>query len=123
MDITVHTRHEVMALDPKAGKVTVRNLVAGTDATLGYDLLMYATGAAAFVPPISGCDLAGVHVMRTLDDALAVRRLVEKRPQHAVVVGGGYIGLEVAEALHQPAGCENTGVDQGTSGARTHPGS
>ena len=100
MHITVHTGHEVMALDPKAGKVTVRNLTAGTNATLGYDLLMYATGAAAFIPPISGCDLAGVHVMRTLDDALAVRRLVEKRPRHAVVVGGGYIGLEVAEALH-----------------------
>src|SRR5215510_6222111 len=101
MDITVHTHHEVTALDLKAWRVTVRNLAAGTDATLGYDLLMYATGAAAFVPPIPGCDLAGVHVMRTLDDALAVRHLVEKRPQHAAVVGGGYIGLEVAEALHQ----------------------
>jgi NADPH-dependent 2,4-dienoyl-CoA reductase/sulfur reductase-like enzyme len=101
MDISVHTHHEVTALDLKAKKVTVRNLTADADATLGYDLLMYATGAAAFVPSIPGCDLAGVHVMRTLDDALAVRRLVEKRPQHAVVVGGGYIGLEVAEALHQ----------------------
>jgi NADPH-dependent 2,4-dienoyl-CoA reductase/sulfur reductase-like enzyme len=100
MEITVQTRHEVTALDPRAGKVTVRDLAAGTDATFSYDLLMYATGAAAFVPPIPGCDLAGVHVMRTLDDALAVRRLVEQKPQYAVVVGGGYIGLEVAEALH-----------------------
>src|SRR5262245_13600867 len=82
MEIAVHTRHAVTALDPKAAKVTVRDLAAGTDATFGYDLLMYATGAAAFVPPIPGCDLAGVHVMRTLDDALAVRRLVEQRPQH-----------------------------------------
>jgi NADPH-dependent 2,4-dienoyl-CoA reductase/sulfur reductase-like enzyme len=101
MDISVHTHHEVTALDLKAKKVTVRNLTADADATLGYDLLMYATGAAAFVPSIPGCDLAGVHVMRTLDDALAVCRLVEKRPQHAVVVGGGYIGLEVAEGLHR----------------------
>src|SRR5262245_19602435 len=62
---------------------------------------MYDTGTAAFVAPIPGCDLAGGQVMRTLDDVLAVRRLVEKRPQHAVVVGCGYIGLEVAEALQQ----------------------
>jgi NADPH-dependent 2,4-dienoyl-CoA reductase/sulfur reductase-like enzyme len=61
MNITVQTRHEVIALDPKAGRVTVRNLEAGTDATFGYDLLMYATGATAFVPPIAGLDLAGVH--------------------------------------------------------------
>jgi NADPH-dependent 2,4-dienoyl-CoA reductase/sulfur reductase-like enzyme len=100
MDITVQTRHDVLALDPKAGKVTVRNLDAGTEAVFGYDLLMYATGATAFVPPIAGLDLAGVHVLRTLDDAQAVRRLVAEGVQHAVVVGGGYIGLEVAEAFH-----------------------
>jgi NADPH-dependent 2,4-dienoyl-CoA reductase/sulfur reductase-like enzyme len=100
MDITVHTRHEVVALDPKAGQVTVRNLLADTQETYGYDLLMYATGAAAFLPPIAGLELAGVHVLRTLDDALAVRRLLTQGVQRAVVVGGGYIGLEVAEALH-----------------------
>src|SRR5262245_35381477 len=51
MDIAVHTRHEVMALDPQARTVQVRNLAAGTDSTLGYDLLMYATGATTLVPP------------------------------------------------------------------------
>ena len=100
MDITVHTCHDVIALDPKAGSVTVRNLETGTQETLGYDILMYATGAAAFVPPIVGRDLAGVHVLRTLDDTLAVRRLVTQGARQAVVVGGGYIGLEVAEAFH-----------------------
>jgi NADPH-dependent 2,4-dienoyl-CoA reductase/sulfur reductase-like enzyme len=100
MDISVHTRHEVVSLDPHAGKVVVRDLAAGTEAIYGYDLLMYATGATAFLPPITGVDLAGVHIMRTLDDALAVRRLVTQGARQAVVVGGGYIGLEVAEALH-----------------------
>lgn len=102
MDITVHTRHDVIAIDPKARRVTVRNLEAHTQQTLGYDLLMYATGATAFLPPITGLDLTGVHVLRTLDDALAVRRLLGQGVRHAVVVGGGYIGLEVAEAFqHQ----------------------
>ncbi|MBI2875994.1 MAG: FAD-dependent oxidoreductase [Candidatus Tectomicrobia bacterium] len=98
--ITVHTRHEVIALDPKAGRLTVRNLATGTEETVGYDLLMYATGATAFLPPIAGLDLAGVHILRTLDDALAVRRLLTQGARQAVVVGGGYIGLEVAEAFH-----------------------
>jgi NADPH-dependent 2,4-dienoyl-CoA reductase/sulfur reductase-like enzyme len=100
MDIETHIRHEVMAIDPQAARVTVRDLETNTQATHGYDRLLYATGATAFLPPIVGLDLAGVHVMRTLDDALAVRRLVTAGVQHAVIVGGGYIGLEVAEALH-----------------------
>jgi NADPH-dependent 2,4-dienoyl-CoA reductase/sulfur reductase-like enzyme len=100
LDITVRTRHEVVAIDPQAGKVQVCNLDTHTEEALGYDLLMYATGAAPFLPPITGLDLAGVHVMRTLDDALAVRRLVQQGVRQAAVVGGGYIGLEIAEAFH-----------------------
>jgi NADPH-dependent 2,4-dienoyl-CoA reductase/sulfur reductase-like enzyme len=46
MDISVQTRHEVLALDPRAGRITVRALVTGATETLGYDQLMYATGAA-----------------------------------------------------------------------------
>jgi NADPH-dependent 2,4-dienoyl-CoA reductase/sulfur reductase-like enzyme len=96
-DITVQTRHEAVALDTQAGRVTVRNLETGKDTTLGYDLLMYATGSTAFVPPIAGRELAGVHVLHTLDDAQVVRHLVTAGAQHAVVVGGGYISLEVVE--------------------------
>lgn len=100
MDIDVRTQHEVIAIAPREGKVTVRAVQQGTEETYGYDLLVYATGASPFLPPIAGLDLAGVHVMGTLDDALAVRRLVVSGVRHAVVVGGGYIGLEVAEAFH-----------------------
>ena len=100
MDIDVRTQHEVIAIAPREGKVTVRAVQQGTEETYGYDLLVYATGASPFLPPIAGLDLAGVHVMGTLDDALAVRRLVVSGVRYAVVVGGGYIGLEVAEAFH-----------------------
>ena len=100
MDIDVPPVTRSSPLLPVRGKVTVRAVQKGTEETYGYDLLVYATGAAPFLPPIAGLDLAGVHVMRTLDDALAVRRLVVSGVRHAVVVGGGYIGLEVAEAFH-----------------------
>ena len=83
VDITVHTRHEVVAIDHAAGRVTVRNLDANTQETYGYDLLMYATGAVAFLPPIPGVDLSGVHILRTLDYYLAVRRQVERGVQRA----------------------------------------
>jgi len=79
MDIDVRTQHEVIAIAPSEGKVTVRAVQQGTEETYGYDLLVYATGASPFLPPIAGLDLAGVHVMGTLDDALAVRRLVVSR--------------------------------------------
>lgn len=100
MDIAVHTRHAVTGLDPAAGKVTVRNLEAGTDTALGYDLLMYAAGATALVPPIAGRHLAGVHALHSLDDALAVRHLVTWGVHHAVVIGGERVSLQVAETLH-----------------------
>ena len=92
-DITVQTRHEAVALDTQAGRVTVRNLETGKDTTLSYDLLMYATGSTAFVPPIAGRDLAGVHVLHTLNDAQAVRHRVAAGAQHAVVVGGDTLAL------------------------------
>ncbi|MQA00492.1 MAG: flavoprotein oxidoreductase [Dehalococcoidia bacterium] len=100
-DIAVHTRHEVLAIDTQRGEVTVRDLDAGREERVGYDTLVYATGATTFRPPIEGMDLAGVHEMRTLNDALAVRRLVEAGARRAVVVGGGYIGVEMAEAFHR----------------------
>src|SRR6516164_11026869 len=54
MDIDVRTRHEVIAIAPREGQVTVRALPKGTEETYGYDLLVYATGAAPFLPPIAG---------------------------------------------------------------------
>jgi NADPH-dependent 2,4-dienoyl-CoA reductase/sulfur reductase-like enzyme len=100
MDIDVHLRHEVTAIDIAAKTVTVNDLDTDTISNEPYDLLLYATGARPLLPPIEGLDLDGVFQVRTLDDAIAVRAALAEPPQHAVVIGGGYIGLEVAEAFH-----------------------
>ena len=100
--ISVHLRHEVTAIDTAAHRVTVRDLESSRESTVDYDVLVYATGARARHVPIEGRDLAGVHEMHLLADALAARSVIESdpRPQRGVVVGGGYVGLEMAEALH-----------------------
>lgn len=100
-DITVYCRHEVTAIDTRARTVTVRALRSSAERSVGYDQLVYATGATAALPPIDGLQLAGVHVMRTLDDARSVRALLDAGiVRRAVIVGGGYTGLEMAEAFH-----------------------
>jgi NADPH-dependent 2,4-dienoyl-CoA reductase/sulfur reductase-like enzyme len=99
-DIEVRTHHEVTHIDTRAGKVTVRNLEDGGQASEGYDTLVYATGAIPIRPPIEGLELEGVHEIQNLDDARLVRELVDHGVERAVIVGGGYIGLEMAEAFH-----------------------
>ncbi|MFA7248188.1 MAG: FAD-dependent oxidoreductase [Dehalococcoidia bacterium] len=101
--IQVHLHHEVTAIDTAARRVSVRDLQAGRDFTMDYDTLVYATGAEPRRVPIEGRDLAGVHALHVLDDALAVHALLDAdpAPRHGAVVGGGYVGLEVAEALHE----------------------
>jgi NADPH-dependent 2,4-dienoyl-CoA reductase/sulfur reductase-like enzyme len=98
--IEVHLRHEVTAVDTAARTVTVRDLDAETDDEVGYDQLLVATGAVPLRPPIPGIDAPGVLGVQTLDDGQAVLDALEHRePERAVVIGAGYIGLEMAEAL------------------------
>ncbi len=97
--IDVRIRHEVVAIDPKAGSVTVRDLEADREFTEPYDELLIATGASGISPPWPGIDAQGVLQLRTLDDAAEVERLLGAGARRAVVVGAGYIGLEVAEGL------------------------
>lgn len=100
--IDVRLRHDVTAIDLDARTVTVRDVDGGTEARTGFDALMVATGSAALRPPIRGMDLPGVFELRTLDDAAALRAVAERSPGRVVVIGGGYIGLEAAEAfLHR----------------------
>jgi NADPH-dependent 2,4-dienoyl-CoA reductase/sulfur reductase-like enzyme len=99
-DIDVLVRHRVEKIDASAKKLIVHDLNAGKTFEDAYDRLVVATGARAVLPPIPGVDLEGVLELRFLTDADRIRSYVEKySPEKATIVGGGYIGLEVAENL------------------------
>ncbi|TDC52673.1 flavoprotein oxidoreductase [Actinomadura sp. KC345] len=99
-DIGLRMRTEAVEIDPDGARVRVRDLEGGGERWEPYDHLMVATGAVPVRPPLPGADAKGVHGVQTLDDGIAIRRALEQgRPRRAVVVGGGYIGLEMAEAM------------------------
>lgn len=101
-DIEVLTSHSVEKIDPENKKLSVRNLTSGETFEDHYDHLIISTGASAVTLPIPGADLEGVFSLRFLSDADAILAYMSKHaPKTAVVVGGGYIGLEVAENLHR----------------------
>ena len=101
-DLDVRLHHEVTAIDREAHTVTVKMLETGEEFTQVYAKLVYATGASAAKPPIPGLDLPGVFTLRSLTDAEAIRSFLdENRPRRAVVVGAGYIGLEMVETLRK----------------------
>lgn len=99
-DIDARIRHEVMEIDTSARRVRVRDLDAGTEHDEGYDHLLIATGATPKRPPLDGIDADGVFGVQTLDDGQRLLdALTDRAPRTAVVVGAGYIGLEMAEAM------------------------
>lgn len=96
----VLTQTEATALHPQEHTVEAKDLVSGEVKAYAYDKLVIATGASPIVPPLPGLDLKNVFVMRTPDDAITLRAAVEAGGiKRAVVAGGGFIGLEVAENL------------------------
>jgi CoA-dependent NAD(P)H sulfur oxidoreductase len=98
--IEVLVRHRVEKMDSENKRLSVRKLESGEAFEDSYDRLIIATGAQAVLPPIPGADLDGVFKLRFLTDSDGVRRyIIERSPKRAAVVGGGYIGLEVAENL------------------------
>ena len=108
---SVKTETEVVAVHPDRHVVEAKDLNTGEVAEYGYDKLVIATGASPFVPPIQGLDLKNVFVMRTPDDAIGLREAVEAGEiKRAVVAGGGFIGLEVAENL-AAKGVKTTVID------------
>ena len=91
---------DVEAIDLQAGTVAVRDLAAGRHYREGFDHLVLATGAVPVRLPLPGGDATGVFGVQTLDDGAALLAGLERlRPRRAVVIGGGYIGVEMAEAL------------------------
>lgn len=96
-NIDVRVRHEVLAIDTTTQTVLVRDLATGTDSTESYDDLVLAPGAQPFTPPIPGIERAAG--LRTVEDLDHIKKLVSGDVKTAVVIGGGFIGVEVAENL------------------------
>ncbi|MEI8080707.1 MAG: FAD-dependent oxidoreductase, partial [Actinomycetes bacterium] len=115
--VDCRTGCEVVGIDSPAKTVALRNVATNEVSTESYDTLVLSPGAASVHPPIPGIDLPGIFQVRTVPDAREIRQWIERgtsflagmekysgfqtvRPQrHAVVVGGGFIGLEMAENL------------------------
>jgi CoA-dependent NAD(P)H sulfur oxidoreductase len=99
-DIDVLVRHRVKKIDATGKNLSVLNLKTGRAFEDAYDRLVIATGARAVLPPIPGAELEGVFKLRFLTDSDEIGRYIEEQsPKKATIVGGGYIGLEVAENL------------------------
>jgi NADPH-dependent 2,4-dienoyl-CoA reductase/sulfur reductase-like enzyme/rhodanese-related sulfurtransferase len=99
-NIEVQIQHEVIAIDRPTKTVRVRNLITGEERDDRYDKLVLSPGAAPFKPAIPGLDLPGVFTVRSIPDTREIlSSIAHTKAQHAVVAGGGFIGLEMAENL------------------------
>ena len=114
-NVEVRTRCEAIAISPKDKTVQLKNLATGEVTTESYDKLVLSPGAAPIRPPLPGIDLPGIFSVRTVPDARTIRHWLERgtegktgmdsytgfqvvtKPKRAVVVGGGFIGLEMVE--------------------------
>jgi NADPH-dependent 2,4-dienoyl-CoA reductase/sulfur reductase-like enzyme len=109
--IDVRTRNEVIGIDLAERLVHARDLDAGREYTEPFDDLVYAAGSLPARPPVPGIDATGVYGVQTLDDGSALRAALTADVRRVVIVGGGYIGLEVAEAC-RVRGLDVTVVDR-----------
>ena len=99
-NIDARILHEVTELDLKGRRVHVRKVDDGTEWWEPFDQLMIATGALPIRPEVPGVDAQGIYGVNTLQSGIEVRKVVDQQgPRRAVIIGGGYIGLEMAEAL------------------------
>ena len=109
--LDIRVRHEVTAIHPEKKTVTVHALDTGATFEAAYDKLVLAPGARPVKPPLPGIDHPRVFSLRTVEDTLRIRRYIDDRhPRSAVLIGGGFIGVELAENLRH-AGLDVTIVD------------
>ena len=103
--IEVRTHQEAIRIRRKEKAVTVRNLTTGETYEESYDKLLLSPGATAIKPNIPGTESEGIFTLRTVEDTWRIREWIEKKkPARAVVVGGGFIGLEMAGEPHRMPG-------------------
>lgn len=99
LDLQVHTEHEVIGIGRAARNVSVRDLRTGREFQEPYDRLILATGARPLRPRLPGIEHERIFTLRNIPDMDAIKQAVDAGAFSAVVVGGGYIGVEMAEAL------------------------
>jgi len=121
--ITVMLRHEAMSIDTTKKEIHAKDLEKGESKVIPYDQLVVSTGGLPIKPPLPGIDLEHVYTIRTLIDGIEIKKYIdqwaafdvcvgpsctyrnrfgiEKRPMRAVIVGGGYIGMEMCESLRK----------------------
>lgn len=101
LNIDARVNNEVIRINRAEKTVTIRDLQTSQTYEEPYDKLVLSPGAAPIIPPLPGVSLPGVFTLRNLPDMDAIKSFVDqKKPARAVVVGGGFIGLEIAENLH-----------------------
>lgn len=100
--VTMKVRHEVLAVNPDKKTVTVKDLQSGVVFEESYDKLLLSPGAKPFRPNMEGMDSSLIFTLRTVEDTKRIKEFVDtNRPESAVVVGGGFIGIETAENLRE----------------------
>lgn len=101
-NIEVRLQAEIVSIDREQRTIRVRDMVKGTTYTDKYDVLVLSPGALPIQPPLPGIDLSGIFSVRTIPDSRQIRTWIEQyQARHAVIVGGGYIGMEMTENLHR----------------------
>jgi NADPH-dependent 2,4-dienoyl-CoA reductase/sulfur reductase-like enzyme len=99
-NIDIYLHHEVLKIFPAKRSVLVKDLERNKEFEVGYDKLVIATGARAVKPNIKGINLNGIFTIRFLEDGIAIKNFIrENAPKKALIIGAGYIGMEMAEAL------------------------
>lgn len=101
-NVDVRVMNEVVSINRQDKTVTVKNLLDGSEYQENYDFLLLSPGAGPVVPPIPGIDNPLTHSLRNIPDMDRIIKTIEtNKVEHATVVGGGFIGLEMMEAFHQ----------------------
>ncbi|MEH0739889.1 pyridine nucleotide-disulfide oxidoreductase family protein [Vibrio cholerae] len=101
-NVDVRVMNEVVRINREDKSITVKNLLDGTEYQESYDFLLLSPGAGPVVPPIPGIKNPLTHSLRNIPDMDRIIKTIQmNKPEHATVVGGGFIGLEMMEAFHQ----------------------
>jgi NADPH-dependent 2,4-dienoyl-CoA reductase/sulfur reductase-like enzyme/rhodanese-related sulfurtransferase len=101
-NIDVRTQTEVMSIDAKAKTIVAKNQITGVEYTESYDKLVLSPGAEPVRPPLPGIMSEGIFTLRNVNDTDYIKKFVQqKEVKKAVVIGAGFIGLEMAENLHE----------------------